>query len=514
MGSNLRELFEVFPRDVSDLVLLGICANGVLFAQGLNAADAKTGVAEGDLQQQTRACFAKMQQLVEDAGASLENIGRVCCYVSSPDDREPVYALWEKLFPDPGDRPAFKVLTTELPISQQVRFDLIAVRGALRTRVDLQGVEARDPTISIGDWLFTSRLHAISPETGQQVEGLEAQAAQGLANAYGLMGRAGRSEQDVVQVTCFGRDPAYATRARAAIAGRLSEAARSAVLHTLTSWVRPSAEILVEAIALRSAAAEERTDFRELYLCPEHSNQASGFKFGCLVFAPNLMPVDLCSGTPVENGPLEQQLRAVLENMDQLLSVADCGRGDLARVTFFMRDVTARQTLNQIWQEWFPDPDQRPPHTYLPAALPEGYGVAIQVIAVAGGARRILYVPGVQHGDPMSLGGVAGNLLMSSRIFGQASREGADALEEHTATSFANATALLQAGGAGWSDVRQVTAYLSSPDFYSSVEHQLITTNSGPQSAVRLDFRETDLGRRVLLPRLQLLALLDSRQGG
>jgi enamine deaminase RidA (YjgF/YER057c/UK114 family) len=173
-----------------------------------------------------------------------------------------------------------------------------------------------------------------------------------------------------------------------------------------------------------------------------------------------------------------------------------------------MRDLGDRGTLHEVWQEWYPDPDRRPPHTYLPVALPEGQAVAVQVVALKGAARRVIKVEGVEHGDPMSLAAVTGNLLTTSRIFGAGGREKPEDIEAHASRCLANASAVLHNAGLDWSKVCQVLTYASPPAF-GDVLHSRLAEKAGgePQGFV---LRETDLGRGILLPRLQLLALTDA----
>jgi enamine deaminase RidA (YjgF/YER057c/UK114 family) len=482
--SSLQEIYEVFPSDSTCLQPLGIRVDGLIAGQGISAGDYRTGESRGDVASQLQTCLSRMQELVQRGGASLTNIGRAVCYVTTPEDREPVYEAWERLFPDSDRRPAFKVLTGPLQIGQLVKLDVLAVAGAVPRRIDIEGVPARDPTVVVGNYVFTSRLHGISPETHQTVTGLAPQLMQAMANVDLLLRDAGADDRAPSQLTLFARDETTLSKARA-----LLPHAASVALHGLKTWVRADSEAMVEA----TAALGEAAPFRELFI-DEPSNQASGCRIGSLIFSPAI------SGA--HGRGTNEQIHAVLEKMDRLLRLAGSNRGEVARVSFYMRDIAERPILNQVWQEWYADPDDRPPHTYLPVALPSGQNVALQVIALAGASRRVLKVEGVEHGDPMSLGAVTGNLLTSSRIFGAGGRETPEGLVTHTERCFANADALLGTAGLDWQDLSQLVAYGSSPDFRAVVAGAL---HQGRET--RLDFLETDLGRGTLLPRLQLLGL-------
>jgi 2-iminobutanoate/2-iminopropanoate deaminase len=483
----LHDFFEVYGGDRTCLVPLGVQVDGLLIAQGLSA----PGL-EG-LEAQARACLEGMRELVERAGASLDSVGRAVCYVEDASQRDAVYALWDEMFPDLADRPAFKVLTGPLPQGFRVRLDVLALPGAWRQRIDIEGVEARDPTVLAGDWLFTSRLHAIDPATGGSPEGLRPQVERAVANVNLLAGLAG-DRHKLSQVLGFARDSDAAAEANRALRACLPEA--DVAIEVLRTWVRPSAQAMVEAIAIASGEAPA---FRELFIDPAVSNQADGFRYGDFVFAGSLRP------EPGAGAGVEAQYRSVLEKTDRLLAVAGARRGEVARVTFYMRDLDDRRVLNQVWSEWFPDPLDRPPHTYLPASLPDGQVVALQVIALAGAKRRVLAVPGVEHGDPMSLAALTGNLLFSSRIFGRV-RGGPEVLDAHTADCFETAAELLSA--AGNAEPRQITAFASSSGFSEAVAAH--AGKVAGKASLRLTLLETDLGRGVLLPRLQVSALVPS----
>src|SRR5205085_835967 len=129
--------------------------------------------------------------LLDEAGVSRDGLARATAYVRTPAERVPVYGPWDALFPDPADRPAFKVLLAPLPDGAAIRLDLLALAGGHRTRLDIPGVPARDPTVRVGDWVLTSRVHGTDPATsGVANGGIEAEARQALANIAHLVGSA------------------------------------------------------------------------------------------------------------------------------------------------------------------------------------------------------------------------------------------------------------------------------------------------------------------------------------
>ena len=244
--------------------------------------------------------------------------------------------------------------------------------------------------------------------------------------------------------------------------------------------------------------------FEELYLCLEKNSKPVGVRLGSFVFAPNLAPVDPCTGGIIGKD-LDGQIDATFEAIDAFLKSAGLGHDNIARVTFFMTDLTDRKKLNPPWEKWFPNPKDRPPHKYVPSALPEGLLVSAQVMALENvPSRKVLEIEGLVHQDPMSLAAVTGNLVTSSRIFaGQRS----DDVDEQTANVLASVGALMNAAGGQYSNLTQVTAFIGEPKFRANVEKELQKLVGTGQDAPVLHVLETNLGGGGF-PRIEFLGLV------
>lgn len=251
--------------------------------------------------------------------------------------------------------------------------------------------------------------------------------------------------------------------------------------------------------------------FQELYLNEQGSSLPAGVRIGPVVFAPALTAVDPATGALVA-GDLEAQLRQVMRNMDTVLTAAGAARSDIARITLFMTQTSDRTAMNAVYREWFPDDMDRPPHKYLPLDLPGEVQVAAQVIAVLGSARRVIEIPGIHHQDWMSLSGLQGNVVASSRVFGTdpATGKGSRDADEHTDIVFRNVDTILEMAGGDWSNVTQLTAFLLGDGLQAIVEERF--RQRVGDAAAHLHVRETDLGGQVrdgvMLPRLEVVALL------
>jgi enamine deaminase RidA (YjgF/YER057c/UK114 family) len=175
--------------------------------------------------------------------------------------------------------------------------------------------------------------------------------------------------------------------------------------------------------------------------------------------------------------------------MRSVVGTAGGGLDDVARVTLFMRDVKDRRTLNDVWSRWFPDPEHRPPHKYVPADVPGGYAVMVDVLAVLGGERKTLHIAGVEHRDPMAMGARIGRLVCSSRLF---------AAEPSAAKQFAvlleQARKLMAEAGGDLADLTQVTVFAPTPEDADSMELLCGAYWADAQRPPELHFLVTDLG--------------------
>ena len=253
--------------------------------------------------------------------------------------------------------------------------------------------------------------------------------------------------------------------------------------------------------------------FQELYLDAAKSSLPAGARIGGLVIMPGLAPVDPQTGAIVGDD-MESQLRAVLQNMDRVLAAAGCSNRDVARVTTFMRQTSDRTALNKVYKEWYPNEDERPPNKYLPAELTEGIHVRAQVIAVPGSAAKAIEIDGIHHQDWMSLGGINGGLITSSRIFGSdpATGKGSPEADRHTEIIFENADRLLALAGGSWANMSQATVFYQGEHLRELVMREWRKRGSEHVDGPRLNMVETDLGGQardgVLMPRIEIVALL------
>ena len=504
---TLTRFFEVYPDRPGATIPLGICVDDLVYASGLAGVDLVSGAPADGLEAQTRLALDHLKTLVEGAGGSIDNIGRAVGYVTKVEDRDAVYGPWDAMFPDPQDRPAFKVLVGSLPPGQLVQIDGLAILGQRRKRTDIDGVPARDPTVVLGDWLFTSRVHGIEPNQGVP-EDPEDEARWNFENLAALLRLNGFVPADLAQITLFVRDEENFARAQRAYEQVFPDAKNRPLMHRLNSFITPRFRYSIEMIARRGGTAPQQA-FQEIYLCADRRPVPAGARLGPLVVAPGLTSADPCTSAQTK-GDAEVHLRAAMANMTAFLTEAGATLDHVARATIHMPNVDDRTAMNAVWSSYYPNEADRPPHKYAPAALHGENEVRLQVLALPATSRRTVEIPGLKHVDWMSMGARTGNLVTSSRLFGSHAFTGvrADDAAEATRLIFGHATTLLQQAGSDWSRIQQVTAFVNDPSQRDTVTAEWRKVAVGGGRVPRLNIVEWQLAG-ANTPRIEIVATVD-----
>ena len=190
-----------------------------------------------------------MQAVLEAAGLKPENVARATGYIRDPGDREVVYEPWDALYPDPQDRPAFKVLIEALPDGVEAWMQMLAYAGARRARFDIEGVSARDPTVKLGPWVFSSRVHGTDRSTSSVPSGAEAQVKLAYENLKTLIELAGGSTRDIKQITAYMRELDLAQTVDASLRELTEVELPGVAVRIVQSFVRPEMEAMLEMSA-------------------------------------------------------------------------------------------------------------------------------------------------------------------------------------------------------------------------------------------------------------------------
>lgn len=105
-----------------------------------------------------------------------------------------------------------------------------------------------------------------------------------------------------------------------------------------------------------------------------------GARVGNMIFSSGIMGKD-----PATNelpADVELQAKFAFENMLALLKAGGASLDNLARMTVFIKNETARPAVNAQWLKFFPDPHDRPARHTLVYDLPGGMLLQLEIVAV------------------------------------------------------------------------------------------------------------------------------------
>ena len=101
----------------------------LMFSGSIQGKDPASGKLGATLEEQCALMFANMQRIVEGGGGTTANIIKMTVWM--PDRaqhfRDVVNREWEKMFPDPQDRPARHTIAMPLDMGKLIECDFIAV---------------------------------------------------------------------------------------------------------------------------------------------------------------------------------------------------------------------------------------------------------------------------------------------------------------------------------------------------------------------------------------------------
>src|SRR4029078_12293259 len=108
---------------------------------------------------------------------------------------------------------------------------------------------------------------------------------------------------------------------------------------------------------------------------------------------------------------------------------------------------------------------------------------------------KAIEIPGIHHNDWMSLGGINGDLITSSRNFGTdpTTGKGSPEADRHTAILFENADRLLALAGGSRGSLTQVTIFYQGEHLREHVLNEWRTRSGDRDNSPRLNFIDTDL---------------------
>ena len=146
-------------------------------------------------------------------------------------------------------------------------------------------------------------------------------------------------------------------------------------------------------------------------------------------------------------------------------------------------------------------------HKYVPAALPPGVAFSLQAIGLMTDDRRIIEIEGIKHNDPISLGAIAGNVFISSRV--QARLE-PTAAEQARRLLDSHVRRLVEHVGGTVDDVTHMTWGIGDPAFAVDIATECQAVWSGEYTP-QLTIVEADFPHSPM-PRVEFTASADKRR--
>lgn len=106
---------------------MGAIVGNMVFSSGIMGQDPKTGKLPEDPERQAQFAFQNMKTLIENAGGTLADIGKITVFIKDNSMRAHVNTYWAKHFPDEHDRPARHAIVLDLPGGMLVQLEMFAV---------------------------------------------------------------------------------------------------------------------------------------------------------------------------------------------------------------------------------------------------------------------------------------------------------------------------------------------------------------------------------------------------
>lgn len=106
---------------------MGARVGNMIFSSGIMGRNAATGEIPDDASGQAKLVFENLRSLLEQAEATLDDVGHVTVFIRDDSVRDALNKEWLSCFPNPDDRPARHTLVHSLPGPLLIQIEIIAV---------------------------------------------------------------------------------------------------------------------------------------------------------------------------------------------------------------------------------------------------------------------------------------------------------------------------------------------------------------------------------------------------
>ena len=203
-----REALIVDDVPGYDLAPVGVRMADVVFSSLIAGTNPAAGSLADGVEREAEAVLRNVTRVVEAAGGTKGNIARVSVRVRDAEHRSAVDKAWERMFPDPADRPARFDRVTHLTEGAGVAAEFIAVLGQTREPVELPNVSisGAPPAVRIGNLVFSSGIRGADSATGRLGEDSTRQAELAFENIQRVVELAGGTTDSIGHVMLWTRD--------------------------------------------------------------------------------------------------------------------------------------------------------------------------------------------------------------------------------------------------------------------------------------------------------------------
>ena len=123
-----RQSLEVPGVTHNAPIPMGARVGNMVFSSGIMGKDPATNEVPREPERQAYFAFKNLQTMLEQAGASMADVGHITVFITDNSMRDHVNKEWLKYFPNAHDRPArHAIVQPNLPAGMLVQLEVIAV---------------------------------------------------------------------------------------------------------------------------------------------------------------------------------------------------------------------------------------------------------------------------------------------------------------------------------------------------------------------------------------------------
>ena len=333
--------------------------------------DASDNLVPGGIQAQTRKAIENIETVLKADGMGLENVVSTKVYLSDSRLYGEMNIAYGEAFLDKP--PARATLEADLALEGSlIEIQAIAVRPGIEKeviRIPGEGANTRpySRALRVGDYLYVAGLISQDLSTGNFAPGdIKAQTSQVLDNAKAFVEAAGFSMSDMTVSSVFLTD--------ARDFGGMNE-----VYQTYFGDVPPTRA----TVRTRLMSTDSKVEImlwgvkgeKERIGGGNSRTLSSGIKVGNTVFLSGFV-----RGNRQLRGDISGQTRAVLEQVQSVLSEADMDLGDIVNSSVFLTDVKNFGAMNEVYREMMVDAP--PPRATVGTQLMSAAGL-IEIMMIA-----------------------------------------------------------------------------------------------------------------------------------